>query len=105
MLVKYCNVNCQKNHWPTHKKECKRRAAELRDEALFKDPPPKEDCPICFVTMPENLICCMSLPDATMSSVPINDFAVANVDLAKVETELYYSCYAAERAFVEGVLF
>jgi hypothetical protein len=40
-----------------------------------------------------------------MSSVPINDFAVANVDLAKVETELYYSCYAAERAFVEGVLF
>jgi hypothetical protein len=43
MLVKYCNANCQRNHWPKHKKECKQRVAELRDEALFKDPPPKED--------------------------------------------------------------
>ena len=45
-LVKYCNADCQKNHWPKHKKECKRHAAELYDEALFKDPPAKEDCPI-----------------------------------------------------------
>jgi len=29
MLVKYCNANCQKNHWPEHKNECKQRAAEL----------------------------------------------------------------------------
>jgi len=42
MLVKYCNVKCQKNHWAKLKKECKRRAAELHDEALFKDPPPKD---------------------------------------------------------------
>ena len=31
-------------------KGCKQRVAELRDEALlFKDPPPKEDCPICCI--------------------------------------------------------
>jgi hypothetical protein len=46
MLVKYCNANCQLRHWSKHKKICKQRAAELRDEALFKDPPAKEDCPI-----------------------------------------------------------
>ncbi len=27
------------------KNECKQRAAEIYDEALFKDPPAKEDCP------------------------------------------------------------
>ena len=66
MLVRYCNADCQKNHWPKHKKECKIRAAELRDEALFKDPPPKEECPICFLPMPISLICCMSLPPASI---------------------------------------
>ena len=29
-LVKYCGVECQKEHRPKHKKECKKRAAELR---------------------------------------------------------------------------
>ena len=37
MQVKYCDATCQRNHWATHKKQCKRRATELRDEALFKD--------------------------------------------------------------------
>jgi len=37
-LVKYCSVKCQKDHRPQHKKECKKRAAELRDELLFKQP-------------------------------------------------------------------
>jgi len=77
MLVKYCNANCQRNHWPTHKQECKRRAAELRDEALFKDPPDKEDCPICFLPMPTKIISCVSLPPANITSVPIHDCAEA----------------------------
>ena len=52
-MVKYCNAACQKAHRPQHKKECRKRAAELHDEALFKQPPQKnEDCPICFLRLP-----------------------------------------------------
>jgi hypothetical protein len=91
-LVKYCNAKCQKNHWPKHKKPCKQRAAELSDEALFKDPPPNEDCPICFLAMPKKLICCASLPEATIISVPIYDFAKANQELADNDLEGYYPC-------------
>ena len=93
--VKYCNVSCQKSHWPKHKKECKihsqqndagsnnsnssiRRRGKrdiwtgknchanadvgdinvglgemvISDDILFQEPPPKEDCPICFLPMP-----------------------------------------------------
>jgi hypothetical protein len=92
MLVKYCNANCQKKHWPTHKKDCKLRAAEIRDEALFKDPPPKEECPICFLPMPKKLICCISLPPATILSVPIYDFAMANKGLAAKDMKGYLPC-------------
>jgi hypothetical protein len=92
MLVKYCNINCQRNHWKKHKKECKQRAAELRDEALFKDLPAKEDCPICFLPMPVKLIACMTLPPATITSVPICDFADANDGVANLASETYYSC-------------
>jgi hypothetical protein len=92
MSVKYCNAECQRKQWAMHKKECKLRAAELRDEALFKDPPPKEDCPICFLPMPLKMICCASLPPATILSVPIYDFATANEELAADDTEQYYLC-------------
>ncbi|KAL7527372.1 hypothetical protein ACHAXR_001921 [Thalassiosira sp. AJA248-18] len=51
-LVKYCNVTCQKAHRPNHKEECKKRAAEIFDEALFKQPPRNADCPICFLRLP-----------------------------------------------------
>ena len=33
-LVKYCGVDCQKAHRKRHKKICKQRAAELKDEQL-----------------------------------------------------------------------
>ena len=51
-LVKYCNATCQKEHRPQQKKECKKRAAELNDEALFKRPPPRTECPICLLPLP-----------------------------------------------------
>jgi hypothetical protein len=92
MSVKYCNAACQRKHWATHKKLCKQRAAELHDEALFNDPPPKEECPICFLPMPNNLINCASLPPATRLSVPINDFASANEELADKVMDVYYPC-------------
>ena len=50
-MVKYCNRDCQIAHRPQHKKACKKRAAELHDKALFKEPPPPEDCPICFLPL------------------------------------------------------
>ena len=51
-MVRYCNRDCQIAHRPQHKKECRKRAAELHDEKLFKQPPPKEDCPICMLRLP-----------------------------------------------------
>ena len=52
-LVKYCNRDCQIAHRPQHKKECKKRAAELHDENLFAEPLSQHgDCPICFLRLP-----------------------------------------------------
>ena len=53
-LVRYCSVKCQREHMPQHEEECKRRAAELRDEILFKHPDSSdvEDCPICSLPLP-----------------------------------------------------
>jgi len=64
--VKYCNAACKKRHRSKHKKDCEehlkrvaelheeelRRAEELHDIELFKSPPRKEDCPICFLRLP-----------------------------------------------------
>ena len=65
-LVRYCGVKCQRDHWRHHKKECKKRAAELRDEILFKQPEGthRGDCPICMVPLPLDatinpmMVCC-----------------------------------------------
>ena len=51
-MVRYCSRDCQVAHRPTHKKACKKRAAELFDEELFKDPPEREECPICLIRLP-----------------------------------------------------
>jgi len=50
--VDYCNKKCQAAHWSAHKKACEERAAELFDKKLFKQPPPDEDCPICYLPLP-----------------------------------------------------
>ena len=53
-LVRYCSDECQKDHIPQHKEECKKRAAELREELLFKQPESSHlgDCPICYLPLP-----------------------------------------------------
>ncbi|KAK1741603.1 Sel1-like repeat family protein [Skeletonema marinoi] len=52
-LVKYCGVKCQREHRPQHKRECRKRAAELHDEILFKQPESSHlgDCPICCLPL------------------------------------------------------
>jgi hypothetical protein len=56
-VVKYCGVDCQKNHRKQHKKECKKRAAEIRDDQLFKQPEETHlgECPICCLPLPLEL--------------------------------------------------
>ena len=51
-MVKYCNAACKKKHRSKHKKACERRVAELHDVELFKEHPPSEECPICFLPLP-----------------------------------------------------
>ena len=72
-MVKYCNRDCQIAHRKQHKKECRKRASEIKigaqkddvdviakgvqgikisDDKLFGDPLPKENCPICLTSMP-----------------------------------------------------
>ena len=51
-LVKYCSRDCQKAHRSQHKRECRKRSAELHDEALLKQPPQLGECPICFLRLP-----------------------------------------------------
>ena len=65
-LVKYCSEECQNNHKSDHEEACKKRAAELRDELLFKQPESTHlgDCPICSLPLPIvprevfTMICC-----------------------------------------------
>jgi TPR repeat protein len=59
-LVKYCSVDCQKNHRPQHKKACKKRAAENRDVQLFTQPDEScyGECPICCLPLPIDLSKC-----------------------------------------------
>jgi hypothetical protein len=68
-LVRYCGVECQRKHRRQHKRECKKRAAELRDEILFKQPESSHlgDCPICFLPLPLDqkyatmMMCCSKM--------------------------------------------
>jgi TPR repeat protein len=50
-MVNYCNRECQIANRPQHKKACRKRAAELHDENLFKEHAPDE-CPICMLPLP-----------------------------------------------------
>jgi len=77
-LVKYCNRECQIAHRSKHKKECRRRAKEIHDEELFKEPP-VEDCPICFIRIPylctgsKHMMCCGKVICSGCMCAPVYD--------------------------------
>ena len=70
-LVKYCGVDCQKIHRKQHKKACRERAAELKDEKLYSQGLERSEgdfCPICLLAVPfpgvRNamfFVCCMKM--------------------------------------------
>ena len=71
-LVKYCTVDCQKYHRPQHKKACKKRMAEIRDDHLFTQPDESHlgECSICCLPLPldinkwsVNSCCCKPICD------------------------------------------
>ena len=53
-LVRYCSVDCQKEHRSQHKRTCKKRASEIRDDLLFTLPDSTcfDDCSICCLPVP-----------------------------------------------------
>ena len=54
LLVKYCSVDCQRVHRRLHKKACKERAAELKDERLYgrgHERPGEDFCPLCLLAI------------------------------------------------------
>eukprot|EP00984_Skeletonema_dohrnii_P008708 scaffold3248_cov77-Skeletonema_dohrnii-CCMP3373.AAC.2 len=55
-LVHYCSDECKQDHRSEHEQLCKERAAELREELLFRQNESSHhgDCPICFLPLPIN---------------------------------------------------
>eukprot|EP00984_Skeletonema_dohrnii_P023266 scaffold12347_cov100-Skeletonema_dohrnii-CCMP3373.AAC.6 len=89
--VRYCGVKCQRDHRPKHKRACKKRAAELRDELLFKQPESTHlgDCPICMIPMP--LDSAKSFLSSCCCKVICNSCNYAN-QLREEEKRLQHSC-------------
>ncbi len=52
-LVKYCSDECQENHRPQHKQECKERKTELHGKKLFSQPDISHlgECPLCCLPL------------------------------------------------------
>jgi len=94
--VKYCNASCKKKHRHKHKKECEEhirlaaeQSAKLHDIELFKQPPPAEDCPICFIQLPTldsgriYMSCCGKVICSGCAFAPVYDNQGNKVDIEK----------------------
>ncbi len=69
LLVRYCSVECQKNHRSQHKKACKKRLSEIREGRLFRQPDGIHlgECPLCCLPLPHDaskasmMACCSKI--------------------------------------------
>ncbi|KAK1733146.1 hypothetical protein QTG54_016123 [Skeletonema marinoi] len=89
--VRYCSIKCQKEHRSQHKRACKKRAAELHDEILFKQPESsyEGDCPICF--LPRSLDQKKSTMMSCCSKIICNGCVYSN-DSRIYQEKLVYAC-------------
>ena len=96
-LVRYCSVKCQKEHRAQHKKACKKRAAELKDELLFKQPESSYlgDCPIC--SLPLSLDPEKSAMYSCCGKIICNGCCYANV-MRENEERLLHKCPFCRKA-------
>eukprot|EP00986_Skeletonema_menzelii_P020423 scaffold31141_cov154-Skeletonema_menzelii.AAC.2 len=90
-LVRYCSDECQIDHKPDHEEACKKRAAELRDELLFKQLESSHlgDCPVCC--LPLSLDTAKSSMMMCCSKIICNGCACANA-VREVEGRLKHTC-------------
>ena len=92
-LVRYCSEECREDHNPVHEKACKKRAAELRDELLFKQPESScyGDCPICCLPLPLDMQKSSMCNSNSCNKVICNGCNIANV-IRAMEMRLDHSC-------------
>ncbi len=119
-LVRYCSDDCQRDHKSQHAKVCKTRAAELRDELLFKrllelskrveackkrvaalardnllfkqpECTHLGDCPICCLPMPLGGAKKCCMSECCSKTVCIG-CAYADIIVRKGEREIDYTC-------------
>ena len=97
-VVKYCSVDCQKADRPTHKRACKRRAAELRDERLFSSGHEfyLGDCPICTIPFP------LSAYERSFTSCCVKTICLG-CDIASADSPLCPFCRSDQESVVPGM--
>ncbi len=100
-LVRYCSDDCEKNHKSQHEEACKKRAAELREELLFKQPESthRGDCPICYLPLPLDVS--KSIMTSCCFQIICMGCAVANRKREK-EASLGPSCLFCRKSMVKA---
>ena len=90
-LARYCSDRCRLEHKSYHKEACKKRAAELRDELLFRQPESSHlgDCPICM--LPQPLDKANPNMNSCCSTIICNGCFLAN-SIRQREQSLNFSC-------------
>ncbi|EJK73910.1 hypothetical protein THAOC_04447 [Thalassiosira oceanica] len=86
-LVKYCGVDCQRAHRKQHKKACKQRAAELKDQKLYSqghERPEGDFCPICTLPIPTRY------PDDDADALAMTQRRVAKKDPDEAKAVEFY---------------